>query len=95
MNAELFRGVRLSATLQAGRRDRETFHASADPFEYAVRTSRTIPVYDENGDYFFYKKTFGGYYLYNILNEQENTHRESSQTDLKGILNLTVNLIRD
>lgn len=94
LNAELFRGVRLSATLQAGRRDRETFHASADPFEYAVRTSRTIPVYDENGDYFFYKKTFGGYYLYNILNEQENTHRESSQTDLKGILNLTVNLYK-
>ena len=49
---------------------------------------------DENGDYFFYKKTFGGYYLYNILNEQENTHRESSQTDLKGILNLTVNLYK-
>ena len=36
LNAELFRGVRLSATLQAGRRDRETFHASADPFEYCL-----------------------------------------------------------
>lgn len=92
MNAELFKGVRLGTTLQVGRRDRESYHTSIDPFMYAVRTSRTIPLYDENGDYFFYKKSVGGYYLFNILFEQENTKRESTQTDLKGIVNLTVNL---
>ena len=67
MNAELFKGVRLGTTLQVGRRDRESYHTSIDPFMYAVRTSRTIPLYDENGDYFFYKKSVGGYYLFNIL----------------------------
>ena len=51
-------------------------------------------MYDENGDYFFYKKSVGGYYLFNILFEQENTKRESTQTDLKGIVNLTVNLYK-
>ena len=94
MNAELFKGVRLGTTLQVGRRDRESYHTSIDPFMYAVRTSRTIPLYDENGDYFFYKKSVGGYYLFNILFEQENTKRESTQTDLKGIVNLTVNLYK-
>ena len=94
MNAELFKGVRLGTTLQVGRRDRESYHSSIDPFMYAVRTSRTIPLYDENGDYFFYKKSVGGYYLFNILFEQENTKRESTQTDLKGIVNLTVNLYK-
>ena len=94
MNAELFKGVRLGTTLQVGRRDRESYHTSIDPFMYAVRTSRTIPLYDENGDYFFYKKSVGGYYLFNILFEQENTKRESTQTDLTGIVNLTVNLYK-
>ena len=94
MNAELFKGVRLGTTLQVGRRDRESYHTSIDPFMYAVRTFRTIPLYDENGDYFFYKKSVGGYYLFNILFEQENTKRESTQTDLKGIVNLTVNLYK-
>lgn len=94
MNAELFKGVRLGTTLQVGRRDRESYHTSIDPFMYAVRTSRTIPLYDENGDYFFYKKSVGGYSLFNILFEQENTKRESTQTDLKGIVNLTVNLYK-
>lgn len=94
LNAELFKGVRLGTTLQVGRRDRESYHSSIDPFMYAVRTSRTIPLYDENGDYFFYKKSVGGYYLFNILFEQENTKRESTQTDLKGIVNLTVNLYK-
>lgn len=94
VNTELFKGVQLGTTLQVGRRDRESYHTSIDPFMYAVRTSRTIPLYDENGDYFFYKKSVGGYYLFNILFEQENTKRESTQTDLKGIVNLTVNLYK-
>lgn len=93
-NAELFKGVNLGTTLQVGRRDRESSHSSIDPFQYAVRTSRTIPLYEDNGNFFFYKRSTGGYYLFNILNEQENTKRESTQTDVKGILNLTVNLCK-
>lgn len=93
-NAELFKGVYLGTTLQVGRRDRDSYHSSIDPFQYAVRTSRTIPLYDDNGNYYFYKKTSGGYYLFNILNEQENTNRESTQTDVKGIINLKVNLFK-
>lgn len=31
---------------------------------------------------------------FNILHEQQNTHKESTQTDLKGIVNLEVNLYK-
>ena len=93
MNAELFKGVCLGTTLQVGRRDRETYHSSIDPFAYAAGTSRTIPIYDENNNYFFYKRN-DGLNSFNILNEQANTNRESTQTDLKAIVNLSVNLYK-
>lgn len=94
VNTELFKGVRLGTILQVDRRDRESFHPSIDPFQYAVSTSRTVPLYEDNGNYFFYKKPTSSYYLFNILSEQENTKRESTQTDVKGTVNLTVNLFK-
>ena len=45
VNAELFNGVKLGTTLQVGRRDRNSYWETADPFKYAVRTTRTIPLY--------------------------------------------------
>ncbi len=90
VNTELFKGVRLGFTIQAGRRDRESYNG-VNPFSYAVSTSRTLPVYDEDGYYFYYNN---GAYKFNVLNELETTSFETSQTDLKGIINLTVNLCK-
>ena len=93
-NAEMFRGVKLGTTLQVGRRDRESYHASVDPFSYAVRTARTIPVYDEYGNRFFYSNSENRIGDFNILHELENTHKESTQTDIKAIVNLSVDLYK-
>lgn len=94
VNTELFRGVKFGATLQVGRRDRDSYHSSIDPFKYAIRTSRTVPLFDENGDYHYYQGSESGGMLFNILKEQENTHKETTQTDLKGIINLSVHLFK-
>ena len=94
VNAELFNGVKLGTTLQVGRRDRNSYWETADPFKYAVRTTRTIPLYDDNGNLFFYGNSEVREFDFNILHEQQNTHKESTQTDLKGIVNLEVNLYK-
>ena len=92
VNMEPFRGVNLTASLQAGRRDRNShFNSSTEPFRFAMRTTRTMPLYDDDGDYFFDGSESS---KFNILNEQNNTHRSSTQTDLKGMLNLSVNLYK-
>lgn len=93
VNTELFRGVNLGTLLQLSRRDRDNHHGSIDPFEYAVQTTRTLPVRDANGLY-YYKSTLRSELLFNVLNELENTHSESTETDVKGIVDLSVNLYK-
>lgn len=94
VNTELFKGVQLGGILQVSRRDRELYHSSVDPFLYAVNTSRTIPLYQENGDLYYYKKSSLGSLDYNVKNELANTYNGSTQTDVKGIINLSVNLLK-
>ena len=91
INTELFKGVKLGTILQVDRRDRDSYFSSIDPFRYAVTTSRTVPL-DENGNYFFYHPS-GGNDQFNILHEQKHTGKESRQTDLKAIANLSVDLM--
>ncbi|OUN65148.1 hypothetical protein B5G13_11080 [Butyricimonas sp. An62] len=95
MNTELFRGVNLGALLQVDRRDREMYHSSIDLFKYAVRTSRAIPLYEDNGELHYYSSSvMGRSTKFNILNELANSSNESTQTDMKGIVNLSVNLFK-
>ena len=95
VNTRLFQGVNMGAILQMDRRDREMYHSSIDLFNYAVRTSRAIPLHEDNGDLHYYIGTVSGrWHKFNILNELANTGNESTQTDIKGIVNLTVNLYK-
>lgn len=95
VNTELFQGVNMGAILQVDRRDREMYHSSIDLFNYAVRSSRAIPLREESGDLHYYQSTVSGRaYKFNILNELANTGNESTQTDLKGIVSLNVNLYK-
>ena len=91
VNTELFKGVNLGTLLQMGRRDRDNHHGGIDPFEYAVQTTRAIPVRDEKGLY-YYKDA--SRLSFNVLNELENTHSESTETDIKAIVDLSVNLYK-
>ncbi len=94
INAEVFKGVKFGATLQAGIRERDSYHQSVDPFSYAVRTSRTIPAFKPNGDYYMYPSSMSQGQLFNILNEQNQTNRESFQSDLKANFTLDINIFK-
>lgn len=60
------------------------YHSSIDLFNYAVRTSRAIPLHEDNGDLHYYIGTVSGrWHKFNILNELANTGNESTQTDIK------------
>ena len=95
VNTQLFQGVNMGAIVQVDRRDREMYHSSIDLFNYAVRASRAIPLREDNGELYYYMGTVTGRaHKFNILNELANTSNESTQTDMKGIVNLTVNLYK-
>lgn len=93
LNTQLFQGVNMGAIVQVDRRDREMYHSSLDLFNYAVRSSRAIPLREDNGDLHYYIGSVSGRASkINVLNELANSGNESTQTDVKGIVNLTVNL---
>lgn len=95
LNTQLFQGVNMGAIVQVDRRDREMYHSSIDLFNYAVRTSRAIPLREDNGGLYYYMGSVTGRSnKFNILNELANTSNESTQTDMKGIVNLMVNLYK-
>ena len=64
------------------------------PLDYAYNTSRAIPAYDENGDYYFYSKTMNSIvgYDYNVLNELENSSVDQNGSSIAINLRLNGNL---
>ncbi len=64
-------------------------HSSVNVFNQAYYTSRTIPAYDENGDYFYQSKAMYSpknsseyiYGRYNIFNEMDNSEKNITNKD--------------
>ncbi|MDR1274077.1 MAG: SusC/RagA family TonB-linked outer membrane protein [Odoribacteraceae bacterium] len=81
----------VGARFSAGFSTTNSFY-TVDPYSYATRSSRAIPCFDENGDRFFYKKDSQGY-LYNILNELDNTGNRNEGRDASFNFNLRYDLL--
>lgn len=87
--------------LNASIREVNGFAYGVDPFNYAYNTSRVIPVYNEDGSYYFHEKvgtnvshvTNNYIYNYNILNELENTGSESKTRTWSATLDLKLELL--
>ena len=65
--------------------------------QYAYNTTRALPAFDENGEYFYFlKRKPGGmepqYFNYNILNELENSSYDQRGSGLSITANLQFNL---
>lgn len=56
------------------------------PYNYASRTSRVIPAFDENGEYYYYLNNNND--RYNVLNELDNTGNQNTTSNLSANLNL-------
>ena len=60
------------------------------PIDYAYNTSRTIPAYDSDGNYYTYKKNTlsSGAYDYSFLNELDNSYVSQRTNGFKATMNL-------
>lgn len=97
-NTTLRFGSRLTVNLLLNGSMRETdgFAYDVSPFEYAYNTSRTIPMYNDDGTFFFHEKRGEGStalanknsYLYNIQNEIDNTGNKNTTTTLSSTVDV-------
>jgi TonB-linked SusC/RagA family outer membrane protein len=69
---------------------RNYYQDEVAPLNYAYTTSRCIPAYDADGQYYYYKKKNSSYteYNYNILNELENSYKKQKVNSMTFTTNL-------
>ena len=100
LDANLTPWMRLSLGLNGNVTSRSYYQDEIAPIEYAYRTSRAIPAYNENGEYYYYQRQAEGSsseayrYNYNILNELENSSLDQEGQSLMATVNLQFD-IRD
>ena len=63
---------------------------TVDPYGYAIKTSRTISPYGEDGKLFYYPS---GSYLFNVLNELAETGNSNTNRNLNSSVSLNYTLI--
>ena len=77
--------------LSGNKEVKKYYQDEISPIDYAYNTSRAIPLRDDNGSLYFYKKLASGgyYYNFNILNELEHSGNEQSSSSVTLQANLT------
>ena len=65
-------------------------YSQLSPMNYAYNSSRAIPAYDENGDYFFYERRANkeSVFKYNILNELDDSYKKQYTSGITLTANL-------
>ena len=98
LDANLAPWLRASLGVNGNISSRKYYQEDLAPMDYAYKTSRAIPLYDKNGNYYYYQKKATTdnytYYNYNILNELENSSHEQEGQSLTATANLQFD-IRD
>lgn len=88
IDLDLRENVLLSFKMSGSVQDANYNHSSINTFNDSYYTSRTVPLFDENGEYFFQSKEIyrevGSivYGRYNILREMDNSSRKITNKDL-------------
>lgn len=89
--------------LNGGTRKTDGFAFGVNPLNYALNTSRTLPMYNEDGTLFYHEK-FGTTstaipgkmsYLYNIQNELDNTGNTSTTRNLATSVDVRYKMTSD
>ena len=99
LDANLAPWLRSSLNLNASITSRDYYQDELAPMDYAYKTSRAIPAYDDNGEYHYYKKKPTNsndylYFNYNLINELENSSHEQKGQSVTATVNLQFD-IRD
>ena len=90
IDTELHKKVMLSVKLSNSSTTTKAFN-QVDPYGYALRASRAIPCFDENGEYFYYKEQDG--YMYNVLNELDQTGNKNESRSFSTNINLKYDIL--
>ncbi len=103
-NTTLRLGSRLTVNLvlNGSMNNTEGFAYGVSPFDYAYNTSRTIPMYNEDGTLFYHEKRGVGStaipgknsYLYNIQNEIDNTGSGNTNSTLSTTADVRLQLVK-
>ena len=93
--------VKLNFNLNFSNSDHDGYGGSTTPEGYARKTSRAIPLYDQNGDRVYYQQKYRYkynsnqlYYGYNILNELENSYSTNAASRFSGSIDLDWKIIK-
>ena len=97
LNTNLTHWMRASLSVKGNVSSRRYYQQDLSPMQYAYNTTRALPAFDENGEYFYFlKRKPGGmepqYFNYNILNELENSSYDQRGSGLSITANLQFNL---
>ncbi|QEC42409.1 SusC/RagA family TonB-linked outer membrane protein [Pseudobacter ginsenosidimutans] len=84
-------------------READGFAYGVDPFEYAYNTSRTIPMYNDDGTLAYHYKRGNSsnsfpskfFYNYNIQNELNNTNNNNSTKSLSSTVDARLKITKD
>ena len=92
LNADLSPRISTSLGINGNVTSREYSQDEIAPLDYAYNTSRAIPAFDENGDYYYYQNSGGtaNSFRYNILNELENSSYDQEGSSIS--FNMTLNV---
>ena len=83
-------------------RKADDFYSGVSPYEYAMNTSRALPLYNADGSLYYYP-VYGNasysilnrnYYNYNILNELDNTGSGSTNQTFQASASLRWDIVR-
>ena len=93
LNTNLASWLTASFGLTGNVSGRAYYQEELAPMQYAYRTSRAIPAFDDNGEYFYYKKKaddvlLNTFFNYNILNELDNSSYDQEGASVSANVNL-------
>ncbi|WP_237072205.1 SusC/RagA family TonB-linked outer membrane protein [Prevotella herbatica] len=86
--------VKASMQLNVYHTNKQYDQDNLSPIDYAYRTSRVLPAYNDDGSYFFYNKIASGIQgimSFNILNELDNSYKKQIENGMKATVNLRYN----
>lgn len=91
LDVNMTRWLTASFNMNGNVSTRDYYPEEIAPMNYAYKTTRVLPAFDENGQYYFYKRMVDGTkteYNYNILNELENSSYKQEGSGLTVNANL-------
>lgn len=97
------KNLSIDLSVNGSYRKANDFYSGVSPYDYAMNTSRALPLYNEDGSLYYYP-VYGNIsysilnkhcYNYNILNELDNSGSQSAVTSFQANLGLRWKLLKN